>query len=86
MYTEAEYRGEVGPSKVGWGHSTWEQGVRVAEAARVGQLVLFHHDPQRTDREVEALEMQADILRPGTVAAREGLELALSPRRLAKAA
>ncbi|MBN8612219.1 MAG: MBL fold metallo-hydrolase [Deltaproteobacteria bacterium] len=86
MYTEAEYRGEVGPSKVGWGHSTWEQGVRVADAARVGQLVLFHHDPQRTDREVAALEMQADILRPGTIAAREGLEIALPARRLAAAA
>jgi phosphoribosyl 1,2-cyclic phosphodiesterase len=86
MYTEAEYRGEVGASRVGWGHSTWEAGVAVAEAARVGQLVLFHHDPQRTDREVAALEAQADLARPGTIAAREGLELSLPSRRLATAA
>lgn len=86
MYTEAEYRGEVGASKVGWGHSTWEAGVAVADAARVGQLVLFHHDPQRTDREVAAIEAQANIVRPGTVAAREGLELSLPARRLATAA
>lgn len=80
MYTEAEYRGEIGPSKVGWGHSTWEAGVAVADAARVGQLVLFHHDPQRTDREVAAIEAQADIVRPGTIAAREGLVLELKAR------
>ncbi|GAB4113234.1 MAG: MBL fold metallo-hydrolase [Sandaracinaceae bacterium] len=80
MYTEAEYRGEIGPSKVGWGHSTWEAGVAVADAARVGQLVLFHHDPQRTDREVAAIEAQADIVRPGTIAAREGLVLELEAR------
>jgi len=86
MYTEAEYRGEVGPSKVGWGHSTWEAGVAVADAARVGQLVLFHHDPQRTDREVAALEAQADIVRPGTIAAREGAEIVLAAKPLARAA
>jgi phosphoribosyl 1,2-cyclic phosphodiesterase len=62
------------------GHSTWEAGVAVADAAHVGQLVLFHHDPQRTDREVAAIEAQADIVRPGTIAAREGLVLELEAR------
>jgi phosphoribosyl 1,2-cyclic phosphodiesterase len=80
MYTEREYRGESGPSKVGWGHSTWEAGVAVADAARVGRLVLFHHDPQRTDREVAAIEAHADLVRPGTIAAREGLVLELEAR------
>jgi phosphoribosyl 1,2-cyclic phosphodiesterase len=74
MYTQAEYAGEVGPSKVGWGHSTWQAGVEVANAARVKQLVLFHHDPTRNDRAVHAIEMQADHVRPGTIAAREGHE------------
>ncbi len=85
MYTEAEYRGEVGPSKVGWGHSTWEAGVAVADAAGVEQLVLFHHDPQRTDREVAAIEAQAGIVRPGTIAAREGLVLELEARPATRA-
>jgi ribonuclease BN (tRNA processing enzyme) len=59
---------------VGWGHSTWQAGVEVANAARVKQLVLFHHDPTRNDRAVHAIEMQADHVRPGTIAAREGHE------------
>lgn len=77
MYTEAEYAGRVGPSKVGWGHSTWEAGVAVADAANVGRLVLFHHDPQRSDDAIDALEREAATRRPGTVAAREGAELVL---------
>ncbi|MCC6215689.1 MAG: MBL fold metallo-hydrolase [Polyangiaceae bacterium] len=73
QYTEDEYRGAAGPSRVGWGHSTWEQGVKVADAARVGQLALFHHDPRRDDAAVAELERLAAARRPGTVAAREGM-------------
>ena len=72
MYTEDEYAGRVGPSRVGWGHSTWQAGAAIADAARVGRLVLFHHDPSRSDRDVEALEHAARASRPGTIAAREG--------------
>lgn len=78
MYTPDEYAGRVGPAKVGWGHSTWEAGVAVAEAAGVDRLVLFHHDPQRTDEGVDAIEREAALRRPGTIAAREGDELSLA--------
>ncbi|MBK8939084.1 MAG: hypothetical protein IPM79_16010 [Polyangiaceae bacterium] len=44
QYTPEEYRGEVGPSKRGWGHSTYEAGVDVARAASVKTLALFHHE------------------------------------------
>lgn len=69
-YTDAEFA-----ARVGWGHSTWQEGVRVADAAGVGRLVLFHHAPSRTDAELDRIEAAADARRPGTVAAREGLEL-----------
>lgn len=78
MYTPDEYAGRVGPAKVGWGHSTWEAGAAVADAAGVDRLVLFHHDPQRTDAGVDAIERQAARRRPGTIAAREGAELSLA--------
>ena len=44
QYTPAEY-----PKYTGWGHSTWMEGARVAREARVGQLLLFHHDPSHDD-------------------------------------
>ncbi len=73
QYTPAEYRGETGPSKVGWGHSTYEDGAKLARAAGVGQLVLFHHDPRRSDAAVEDLEARTRALFPSSLAAREGL-------------
>jgi phosphoribosyl 1,2-cyclic phosphodiesterase len=75
MYTPEEYRGEAGSSRLGWGHSTYEEAARVATAAGVNQLVLFHHDPSRTDDQVDALVCRARALFPNTIAAREGLRL-----------
>jgi phosphoribosyl 1,2-cyclic phosphodiesterase len=80
MYTEAEYRGERGPSRLGWGHSTWEAGVRVAKEAGVRELVLFHHDPTRTDEGVAEIEALARREHASTVTAREGLVLDLAAR------
>jgi ribonuclease BN (tRNA processing enzyme) len=84
QYTPEEYRGEVGPSRVGWGHSTFEAGAELARAAHVGTLVLFHHDPSRSDQAVEALEQRARLLFPDTLAARE--TIVLEPGALAHAA
>ncbi len=54
MYTEEEY-----PRRVGWGHSTYEQSLRLAQEAGVGKLLFFHHDPTRTDYELEAIIAKA---------------------------
>lgn len=70
MLTDDEF-----PSRVAWGHSTWREGVRLADACGVRQLVLFHHAPSRDDKAVAALAAEAAAIRPGTIAAREGLEL-----------
>jgi phosphoribosyl 1,2-cyclic phosphodiesterase len=69
-YTDAEL-----PGRAGWGHSTWQQAVRVADAAGAGRLVLFHHDPDRTDSDLDAIAAAAAARRPGTIAAAEGMEL-----------
>jgi phosphoribosyl 1,2-cyclic phosphodiesterase len=74
QYTTAEYA-----HKRGWGHSTPDAGARLATAAGVGQLVLFHHDPAHDDRQIAAIEAAARALFPSTIAAREGLILRLDP-------
>ncbi len=81
---DAQYTPEEYPSKVGWGHSTWQAGIELARAAAVPQLVMFHHDPMRTDDQLAAMEAAARAALPGTVAAREGL--VLSARDAEKAA
>jgi phosphoribosyl 1,2-cyclic phosphodiesterase len=75
QYTPEEYRGDVGPAKVGWGHSTFTAATDLARAAEVGRLVLFHHDPARADGAVADIERRAQALFAGAVAAREQMTL-----------
>lgn len=58
-----------------WGHSTWESAVRLAEAANVQQLVLFHHGNE--DKVVAEIERKAQEKFPQTKAAYEGMEIVL---------
>ncbi len=53
-YTEEEMK-----RKRGYGHSTWQQGVKLCKAAGAQRLALFHHDPARTDAQLEVIEQQA---------------------------
>jgi len=69
-YTDAEF-----PEHKNWGHSTWEEGVRLADAARVGTLVIFHHDPGHDDAFMDQVAADAAVARPGTIVAQEGLVL-----------
>lgn len=78
---DAQYTPEEYASKVGWGHSTYAAGAELARAAGVGRLVLFHHDPSRSDEAVAEIEEKARLLFGSTIAAREGLELDLASGR-----
>jgi len=69
-YTDYEY-----PAHRSWGHSTWQEGVRLANAAKVRTLVIFHHDPGHDDAFMDVVAADAAAARPGTIVAREGLIL-----------
>jgi phosphoribosyl 1,2-cyclic phosphodiesterase len=77
QYTPEEYAGTAGTggSKKGWGHSTFEEGARIAKLAGARRLVLFHHDPAQSDAAVREKEKRARALFPDVVAAHEGLTL-----------
>ncbi|NBO19877.1 MAG: GAF domain-containing protein, partial [Proteobacteria bacterium] len=70
---DATYCDENYASHKGWGHSTWQVATRLADSARVGRLILFHHDPGATDAQLMARQEQAELARHGTLLAREGL-------------
>jgi len=70
MFTDEEF--ERFPT---WGHSTWREGMRLCDAAGAKMLVLFHHDPSRTDDALDEIAAIVERERPGTVVAREGLVL-----------
>ncbi|HEY6254411.1 MAG TPA: MBL fold metallo-hydrolase [Xanthobacteraceae bacterium] len=71
-YTEAEIE-----SRRGWGHATWADAVRLANAAGAKTLCLFHHDPAHDDAAMDALGALAQAARPGTIVAREGMTIDL---------
>jgi phosphoribosyl 1,2-cyclic phosphodiesterase len=61
----------------GWGHSTWREGVRIAREANAKTLVLFHHDPDSTDRMVDTILRQAREEFDSVFAASEGMVITL---------
>ncbi len=69
-YTDAEY-----PSHVNWGHSTWQEGVRLADEAKVKTFVVFHHDPDHDDQFMDGVAGDVARVRPGTIVAQEGMTL-----------
>jgi ribonuclease BN (tRNA processing enzyme) len=76
MYTGAEYMDHRG-----WGHSSYRDAVDFAIAAEVQALVLFHHEPDRSDEALETqLAMAREMVRERNgavevVAAAEGMEI-----------
>lgn len=69
-YTEEEY-----PRYRGWGHSTWNEGAKLCDAAGAGTLIAFHHDPDHTDADLDRMAEDMARVRPGSVVASEGLVL-----------
>jgi len=82
MYTDEEY-----PQRVGWGHSTFEQSLRLAEDVGVRKLLYFHHDPMRTDHELDMIlaRLRDDALARGSATememAMEGADIELESWR-----
>jgi ribonuclease BN (tRNA processing enzyme) len=80
---DAQYLEEDMPHKHGWGHSLVSQACALAVMAEVKHLVLFHHDPERSDAALDAIQAaarcwlhtQAPHMR--CTAAYEGLTIAL---------
>jgi phosphoribosyl 1,2-cyclic phosphodiesterase len=73
-YTDDEF-----PSRISWGHSTWQEGVRLCRAANVKQLAIFHHDPDHEDPFMEALEVEARDAWDGAFVSRETMVVTLTP-------
>ena len=76
QYTHKEYLA----GKVGWGHTSFEDAVNAAAKAGVKKLLLFHHDPDRSDADLERIEKRLRAVAAGKTSmqismAREGLEV-----------
>lgn len=77
-YTDEEFTAERGK-----GHSTWQEGVRLADAAGARLYVPFHHEPGHDDAFMDKVARELEAVRPGSIVAREGLVIdpAKAPER-----
>jgi phosphoribosyl 1,2-cyclic phosphodiesterase len=66
-YTDAEM-----DRHAGYGHSSWEQGIRLAKAAGARRVAFIHHAPMRTDAALDQIAAEAASLFPGAFPARDG--------------
>jgi phosphoribosyl 1,2-cyclic phosphodiesterase len=68
---------QLATTKKGWGHSSWKEGVQIAREANASTLVLFHHDPDSSDRVVDNILREAREEFDSVFAASEGMVVAL---------
>jgi phosphoribosyl 1,2-cyclic phosphodiesterase len=73
QFTPAQLAG----AKKGWGHSSWKEGVNIAREVGAKTLVLFHHDPDSTDRMVDGILRDAREDFDSVFAASEGMTVTL---------
>lgn len=75
---DAQYPPEdISAKRRGWGHSSWKEGVSIAREVEAKTLVLFHHDPDSTDRTLDGVLRQARDEFESVFAASEGMVITL---------
>lgn len=81
---DAQYTTPEFPSKIGWGHSTFEDALNVGIQAKCKRVAFFHHEPTRSDDELDAIEseMRGKLEKQGvkhlhSFVATEGMEIEL---------
>lgn len=56
----------------GFGHSTWQHAIRLAQAAGAKRVGFVHHSPLRTDAEIDDIGRQAASIMPGAFPVPDG--------------
>lgn len=73
---------QLATTRKGWGHSSWLAGAKTAEEAGVKNLVLFHHDPDSTDKMMDSILREARGKFAHVWAAAEGMVMTLGQGNL----
>ncbi|MFZ5950061.1 MAG: MBL fold metallo-hydrolase [Candidatus Rifleibacteriota bacterium] len=55
LFHDAQYTDEEYEKTRTWGHTTFNQALKLAIDARVKKFGIFHHDPDRSDDELDAI-------------------------------
>ena len=53
---DSTYDDDVFTPKIGWGHSTWQEALKLQKLSNIEKIAIFHHDPSSTDTHLRELE------------------------------
>ncbi len=83
LINDAQFSPEqLATARKGWGHSSWLEGVKLAKEAGAKHLVLFHHDPDSSDKVVDETLRKARDNFESVYAALEGMVMTLGEERV----
>jgi ribonuclease BN (tRNA processing enzyme) len=77
LLCDGQYSAEEWPDRCHFGHSTWTAAAKLAAAAKVKQARIIHHDPFRSDAELNGAIKDLENIHPGCAFARAGEEITL---------
>ncbi|TYO88898.1 MBL fold metallo-hydrolase [Oceanicella actignis] len=63
----------------GWGHSTWQHGADFAREAGAGRALIYHHQPEHSDDELDAIEARLRRRLPVAAMARQNMRILIGP-------
>ena len=77
LICDATYTDDEIAARAGWGHSTWRQGLEIGKQAGAKHILMTHHDPERSDADIIAMEKEARQHAPNITFARSGWQCIL---------
>jgi ribonuclease BN (tRNA processing enzyme) len=72
---DAQFTPEEYPKYVGWGHSTYDEGIKIAQLANIKELHLCHHAPEHDDDFIDKIQKNAQMRFANTFAIQESWEI-----------
>ncbi len=58
---------------IGWGHSTWQEAVRLAKECNIKNLFIFHHNPENDDEKMDEIQNKCSAINKNYLVAKEGM-------------
>lgn len=77
LLCDGQYSEEEWDTRSHFGHSTWTSAARLGIACQAKQVRIIHHDPFRTDTQLNEAAQTLTAIHPGCTFARAGEEITL---------
>ena len=72
---DSTYKDEEFENYIGWGHSTWQEGVRLKNYSETKKYAIFHHNPDNKDSTMNEIEHHANSIGNNIIVAKEGMSV-----------